>query len=249
MLAALEIREGQKVLLRQKAEEGAETKPYEFTVEAVSPDEILLFPVDRRLDISSVFTPGEIVIGTVPDDPPVQFQAVVIRARRIPMPMLVLSAPEQVAVVERRRYFRIRVLFDVKVAFLLEGGKISEFFEGTGVDISSMGLGVHLKFSVSRSIPHPNLHQQVLVLGSLPPVRYEFPTGLSFEAKGEIRNITEIPTGWRIGIMFTEIERRTQDLIVAWCFAFQRRLKREGLSLLNGEVVADETEVKGAWQR
>jgi hypothetical protein len=93
------------------------------------------------------------------------------------------------------------------------------------------------------------LQQQVLVTGSLPSVRPEFPNGLSFEASGEVRNITEMGTGWRVGIMFTSIERRTQDLIVAWCFAFQRRLKREGLPVLEGEVVLDENEVKEAWQR
>ena len=244
------LQRGQKVILRQRLGENAEGTPYEFVVEGVAPDEVLLLPADRNLDISSIFVPGEIVLGFVPGEPSYQFQAVVIRARRIPMPMLTLSAPEQVSVVERRRYFRIRVLFDAKIAFVLdEKGSLSEFFPATGVDIGSMGIGLHIKPFHPRPIPRPFVQQRVLVFGSLPPVRPEFQTGLNFEAKGEVRNITETETGWRIGIMFTEIERRMQDLIVAWCFAFQRRLRREGLPLLNGEVVVDEIEAKGAWQR
>jgi c-di-GMP-binding flagellar brake protein YcgR len=251
----------QKVIVRQRLGEGSEGQPYEFIVESVSPEEVLLLPVDEKVDIASVFTPGEIVIGFAPGDPPYQFQSVVIRVRRtylvrppslIPRPisMLLISAPEQVAVVERRRYFRVRVLFEAKVAFVLdEKGSITDFYPTTGLDISSMGVGLHIKPTPTCPIPRPLLQQQVLVTGSLPSVRPEFPDGLSFEASGEVRNITEMGTGWRVGIMFTSIERRTQDLIVAWCFAFQRRLKREGLPVLEGEVVLDENEAKEAWQR
>ncbi len=113
------LQSGQKIVLKQRLGENLEGTPYEFVVEGVALDEVLLFPADRKLDISTIFVPGEIVTGFVPGNPPYQFQAVVIRARRIPMPMLVLSAPEQVTVVERRRYFRIRVLFDAKIAFAL----------------------------------------------------------------------------------------------------------------------------------
>lgn len=244
------LQRGQKVVLKQRLGENLEGTPYEFVVEGAALDEVLLFPADRKLDISTIFVPGEIVTGFVPGNPPYQFQAVVIRARRIPMPMLVLSAPEQVTVVERRRYFRIRVLFDAKVAFILdEEGSLSGFFPATGVDISSMGVGLHVKPSYFRAVPRHSIQQRVIVLASLPPVRPEFATGLAFDAKGEIRNIAETEVGWRIGIMFTEIERRTQDLIVAWCFAFQRRLRREGLPILNGEIVTDEIEAKGAWQQ
>lgn len=244
------IQPGQKVILSQRLGENMEGTPHEFTVEGVSPDEILLLPVERNLDIFSIFIPGEIVTGFVPGDPPHQFQAVVIRARRIPMPMLMISAPEQVTVVERRRYFRVRVLFDAKVAFVMdEEGSLSDFFPATGLDISSMGIGLHLKPQPHRLVPRPAIHQKVHLIGLLPAVRPEYPKGLEFEARGEIRNITEMETGWRIGIMFTEVERRTQDLIVAWCFAFQRRIRREGLPLLEGEFAIDETEAKGAWQQ
>ncbi len=244
------IQPGQKIVLRQKLGENMEGTPHEFMVEGVAPDEILLLPVERNLDISTTFVPGEIVIGFIPGDPPYQFQAVVIRARRIPVPMLMISAPEQVTVVERRRYFRVRVLFDAKVAFVVsEEGSLSDFFPATGLDISSMGIGLHLKPLPHHLVPRPAIYQKVHVMVVLPPVRPEYPKGLKFEARGEIRNITERETGWRIGIMFTEVERRTQDLIVAWCFAFQRRIRREGLPLLNGELAIDEIEAKGAWQQ
>ena len=251
----------QKVILKQRLGQVQESQPYEFVVESISPHEVLLLPVDERVDLASIFTPGEIVTGFVPGDPPYQFQSVVIRVRRtylvrppslIPRPisMLLISAPERVAVVERRRYFRVRVLFDAKVAFVLdEKGSVTKFFPATGLDISSMGVGLHIKPSPSHPVPCLLLHQQVRVIGSLPSVRPDFPTGLLFEACGEILNINEMETGWRVGIMFTAIERRTQDLIVAWCFAFQRRLKREGLPILDGEVVLDEIEAKEAWQR
>jgi len=251
----------QKVIVRQRLGEGGEGQPYEFVVESVSPDEVLLLPVDEGIDIAKIFTPGEIVIGFVPGDPPYQFQSVVIRVRRtylvrppslIPrsISMLLISAPEQVSIVERRRYFRVRVLFEAKVAFVLdEKGSITNFYPATGLDISSMGVGLHIKPTHSTPLPCPSIQQQVLVTGSLPPVRPEFPYGLPFEARGEVRNITEMGTGWRVGIMFTSIDRRTQDLIVAWCFAFQRRLKREGLPILDGEVALDEIEAKEAWQR
>lgn len=251
----------QKVIVRQRLGEGNEGQPYEFVVESVSPNEVLLLPVDEKVDIAKIFTPGEIVTGFVPGDPPYQFQSVVIRVRKtylvrppslIPrsISMLLISAPEQVSIVERRRYFRVRVLFEAKVAFVLdEKGSITDFYPVTGLDISSMGVGLHIKPTHSIPIPRPSIQQQVLVTGSLPPVRPEFPYGLPFEARGEVRNITEMGTGWRVGIMFTSIDRRTQDLIVAWCFAFQRRLKREGLPILEGEVALDEIETKEAWQR
>ena len=251
----------QKVIMRQRLGEGNEGQPYEFVVESVSRDEVLLLPVDEKVNIAKIFTPGEIVTGFVPGGPPYQFQSVVIRVRKtylvrppslIPrsISMLLISAPEQVSIVERRRYFRVRVLFEAKVAFVLdEKGSTTDFYPATGLDISSMGVGLHIKPTPSNPIPCPSLQQQVWVTGSLPPIRPEFSNGLPFEARGEIRNITEMETGWRVGIMFTSIDRRTQDLIVAWCFAFQRRLKREGLPVLEGEVVLDETKVKEAWQR
>ncbi len=255
------LRRRQKVIVRQRLGEGSEGQPYEFVVESVSPDEVLLLPVDEGVDIAKIFTPSEIVAGFVPGDPLYQFQSVVIRARRtylvrppslIPrsISILLISAPEQVSIVERRRYFRLRVLFEAKVAFVLdEKGSITDFYPATGLDISSMGVGLHIKPTHSTPFPCPSIQQQVLVTGSLPPVRPEFPDGLLFEARGEVRNITEMGTGWRVGIMFTSIDRRTQDLIVAWCFAFQRRLKREGLPILDGEVALDEIEAKEAWRR
>lgn len=250
MTATFALRRNQKVILKQRLDESTEGQPYEFVVEAVDPDEVLLLPVETSVNAVNVLTPGEIVKGFVPGDPPYQFQSIVIRARKIPTPMVLISAPKQISVVERRRYFRLKVLFDAKVSFVLdEQGNTSELLPATGIDISSMGVGLHLKLSQHSRIPRPVIHQRVKVLGTLPPVQPEFSTGLSFEAEGEIRNITEIETGWRLGIMFTSVERRTQDLIVAWCFAFQRRLKREGLPLLNGEVVFEEIEVKGAQQR
>lgn len=246
----LELQRGQKVVIKQRLSEGKQGTECKCVVEGVSPDEVLLLPTEQTIDISSIFTPGEIVLGFVEDEPNYQFQAVVIRARRIPMPMLVISTPEEVSVVERRRYFRIKVLFDAQIAFVLdEKGLLSDFFPATGLDISSMGIGLHIKFSSRHPIPFPSLYQRVCVRGSLPPVRPEYPNGLPFEATGEIRNIAQLETGWRIGVMFTEIERRTQDLIVAWCFAFQRRLRREGLPILNGEVVFEENEAKEAWQQ
>jgi hypothetical protein len=56
----------QKVIVRQRLGEGSEGQPYEFIVESVSPEEVLLLPVDEKVDIASVFTPGEIVIGLCP---------------------------------------------------------------------------------------------------------------------------------------------------------------------------------------
>ncbi|MER3501550.1 MAG: hypothetical protein C4295_08790 [Candidatus Fervidibacterota bacterium] len=242
------LKPNQKVVLKRQT--GAE---YEFLVKAVSPEEVLLAPTDAWLDLPRLWIPGEIVTGIVQHDPPYQFQAVVIRARRIPLPMLLLSAPQQVTIVERRRYFRVRVLFSAKIAFLFgEEETPSQFYPATGLDISSMGVGLFLKRPFPPQCPLPFAlcpSQRLWVLGTLPPVHPEFPTELSFEAKGEIQNVTEMEAGWRIGVQFTAIDRRTQDLIVAWSFAFQRRLLREGLPILEGEATLDEFAEKEAWQR
>ncbi|GBC99012.1 Flagellar brake protein YcgR [bacterium HR17] len=176
----------------------------------------------------SVFEPGQIVVGYAQTPIRVyQFESVVLQSQSQPTPTVVIAMPDTLTPVQRRRFFRVEVLFVAQL--MSKDDPRAPAVSATGVDISAGGLGV----SVDRADLYPEFPQEigkpVRVVCALPPVEGELPEPTKVEAIGEIVWVTRHERWLRMGIAFIDIDPKVREHIVAWCFAFQRRLLRMGL--------------------
>ena len=223
------LRRGQKVVLEIKKDE--RVWRHTFVIDLASPERLFLTPLTEG-EVVSVYEVGSKVVCYIPT--PIrayQFESVVVQNQAGTVPCIVLECPEQLRPVQRRRFFRVKVLHLVKL-LPISGEKEATFdqpIEAYGTDINGGGVGIRLDF---RKIP-PTLrlreHQRLKLFISLPPVEKAFPQGLAVEVVGEILWMRRNGQALRIGIAFTNIDRKLQERIIAWCFAYQCKLLRLGL--------------------
>jgi c-di-GMP-binding flagellar brake protein YcgR len=223
------LRRGQKVVLETK--KGERVWRHTFVIDHASPELLFLTPLTEG-EVVSVYEVGDKVLCYIPT--PVrayQFESVVVQNRLDTVPYIVLERPEQLRPVQRRRFFRVRVLHSVKLLPISNENEASldQPVEAYGTDINGGGVGIRLDL---RKIP-PTFqlreHQRLKLIISLPPVEKAFPQGLTAELVGEILWIRHNGRSLRIGIAFTNIDRKLQERVIAWCFAYQCKLLRLGL--------------------
>lgn len=223
------LQRGQRVVLESLIEE--QVQRHTFVVDIVLPNQIFLTPLTEG-EIVSLYKPESCVRGYILT--PVrtyQFESSVIQSRRFPSPFVVIETPRKIAPVQRRRFFRIRTLYTVQLLPLSNDGKpsLDQPLEVYGTDINGGGVGVRVDL---KKIP-PSIrlreHQMLRLTIKLPPIEKVFPEGLSIETLGEIVWARQNGRTMRVGIAFTSIDKRTQERIIAWCFAYQCRLIRLGL--------------------
>jgi c-di-GMP-binding flagellar brake protein YcgR len=223
------LRRGQKVVLETK--KGERVWRHTFVIDLALPERLFLTPLTEG-EVISVYEEGSSVVGYIPT--PVrayQFESMVVQNQSGAVPYIVLERPEQLQPVQRRRFFRVRVFHSVKLLPISNGNEATfdQPIEAYGTDINGGGVGIRLD---SRKIP-PNFqlreHQRLKLVISLPPVEKAFPQGLRAELVGEILWIRRNGQSLRIGIAFTNIDRKLQERIIAWCFAYQCKLLRLGL--------------------
>lgn len=223
------FRRGQKVVLEKKRDEKVFRNT--FIVDLVLPQQLFLTPLTEG-NVASVYEVGSKVVCYIPT--PVrayQFESVIIQNRLGASPYLVIAYPQQVRPVQRRRFFRVRVLHSVKLMPILNGSEttLEQPIEVYGTDINGGGVGIRVDF---RKIPLTldfREHQRLKLFLSLPPVEKAFPEGLVVEVVGEILWMRRNGQWLHLGIAFTNIDRRLQERIIAWCFAYQCKLFRFGL--------------------
>jgi c-di-GMP-binding flagellar brake protein YcgR len=223
------LRRGQKVVLETKKDE--RVWRHTFVIDLTSPERLFLAPLTEG-EVISVYEEGSSVVCYILT--PIrayQFESLVVQNQSGTVPYIVLERPEQLRPVQRRRFFRVRVLYSVKL-LPISNGKEANFdqpIEAYGTDINGGGVGIRLDF---RKIP-PTLqlreHQRIKLVIFLPPVEKAFPQGLAAEVIGEILWMRRNGQALRIGIAFTNIDRSLQERIIAWCFAYQCKLLRLGL--------------------
>ncbi len=223
------LRRGQKVVL--EAKKGERVWRHTFVIDFTSPELLFLTPLTEG-EVVSIYEVGDKVVCYIPT--PVrayQFESTVVQNRSDTVPYIVLERPEQLRPVQRRRFFRVRVLHSVKLLPISDENEASldQPVEAYGTDINGGGVGIRLDL---RKIP-PTLqlreHQRLKLVISLPPVEKAFPQGLKAELVGEILWIRHNGRSLRIGIAFTNIDRKLQERVIAWCFAYQCKLLRLGL--------------------
>jgi len=223
------LRRGQKVVLEMKKDE--RIWRHTFIIDIASPEQLLLTPLTEG-EVISVYEVGNKVVCYIPT--PIrayQFESEVIQNRSGAVSYIALKCPEQLRPVQRRRFFRVRVFHLVKLLPISGRNEMTfdQPIEAYGTDINGGGVGISLDF---RKIP-PTLqlreYQRLKLIISLPPVEKAFPQGLTAEVVGEILWMRRNGQALRIGIAFTNIDRRLQERIIAWCFAYQCKLLRLGL--------------------
>jgi len=223
------LRRGQKVVLEMRKDE--RVWRHTFVIDLASPERLFLTPLTEG-EVVSIYEVGSKVVCYIPT--PIrayQFESEVMQNQSGAVSYIVLKRPEQLRPVQRRRFFRVRVLHSVKLVPIFSVGQEphSPEIEAYGTDINGGGVGVRLDL---RKIP-PTLqlreHQRLKLIISLPPVEKAFPQGLEVEVVGEVLWMRRNGQALRIGIAFTNIDRKLQERIIAWCFAYQCKLLRLGL--------------------
>ncbi len=223
------LRRGQRVVLEVVNED--QVRRNTFVVEEVQPTQIQLTPLTEG-DVLPLYAPGVPVRGYFPT--PVrayQFESVVRSCQFAPNPSLVLDPPQNLRPVQRRRFFRVRVLHRAQLQPLPVGHeeKTMPLIEAFATNINAGGIGVWVELRRLPTALTWRLHQRFRLSIFLPPVEREFPEGLKVETIGELIWMSQSDRYLRLGIAFTDIDRRTQERIIAWCFAYQRRLLQRGL--------------------
>lgn len=223
------IRRGQRVVL--ETVKNGQIWRHTFVIDIVLPQQLFLTPLTEG-DFISLYEPEIQVRGYIPT--PIrayQFESRVIQSRRLPSPYIAIEFPERIFPIQRRHFFRVRALLSVQLLPLSNSGEpvLENPIEVNGTDINGGGVGVRLDLrKLPQGVQFQN-HQRVQLTISLPAVEKTFPKGLTFEATGEIVWTRQNGRTMHLGIAFTSIDRRTQEQVISWCFAYQRRLIRLGL--------------------
>jgi len=223
------LRRGQRVVLETVNDDRIQR--HTFVVDLVLPQQVFLTPLTEG-DIVSVYKPQSSVRGYIPT--PVrayQFESVLIQSRKEPTPLVVIALPEKFIPVQRRRFFRVKALLRVQVVPLSQEGEplVQQPIEVYGTDVNAGGVRLRIDL---RKLPkglHFHEHQRMKLTILLPPVENRFPSGLEVEAVSEVVWVHQNRRALHMGVTFTSIDRRLQERIVSWCFAYQCRLIRLGL--------------------
>ncbi|MCS7263447.1 MAG: PilZ domain-containing protein [Armatimonadetes bacterium] len=223
------LRRGQRIVLESVHDEKVQRNT--FVVDFVLPQQIFLTPLTEG-EVVSFYEPESCVRGYIPT--PVrtyQFESKVIQSKRLPSPFVAIDVPKEIVPVQRRRFFRIHALHSVQMIPLSNNGEplLDQPLEVYGTDINGGGVGLRVDLRKIPSSLQLREHQKLLMKISLPSIEKTFQNGLSFETVGEVVWIRQNGKTLRLGVAFTSIERRLQERIVAWCFAFQCKLIRMGL--------------------
>jgi len=204
---------------------GDRVVPQVFVVEAVTADRVELCP--QGVNLSAPLPPtGSRVLGFIATPTRVyQFESTVLASTEKPEPTVTLEFPKAIVPLQRRQTFRLQVLHTVTLADPEGQWQI----EATGVDIGAGGVGIRWKTKGKEPSPPFFMHSRLHLTITLPPAEAEFPKGLQVKAVGEIVWKRREEQGRRVGIAFVDIDRKERERLIAWCFAFQRRLLRLGL--------------------
>lgn len=223
---------GRRVFLERLR--GDQLERFAFYIADVKIDRLSLTALTRSDAILSL-SPGETVKGYIPAPMRIyQFDAKVLEHSPHPSMPLVLSMPEVLIPVQRRHFVRVNGLYEAEIAPIDAKGQVGSFLPVIGVDIGGEGAGLRV---FQRRLP-PSFPLQIgqifFVRLSLPSISPDFPEGLTLETKGTL--VTLVPEQdelhsdrFRVGLAFLGMDSKTRERIVAWCFAFQRRLLRQGL--------------------
>ncbi len=232
------LRRGQQVVLELVAEERVHRNT--FVVYRAQPEETELVPLTEG-DILRYYAPNSSVRGyIITAGRAYQFESKVLATFVAPEPSLIIATPQQLNPVQRRRFFRVRVLYPVVLQPLPEDrsdtghgtedkGEEGETFEAFGTDVNAGGIGVRIDVRRVPSASQWRVHQRFYLRFTLPAVPPKFSEGLPVETVSEIVWVAPGEGYLRVGLAFTNIDRTLQERIVAWCFAFQRRLMQLGL--------------------
>jgi len=223
------LQRGRRIVL--ETVQGERVWRHTFVIDIVLPQRLLLTPLTEG-DIVPIYEPERHVRGYIPT--PVRaykFESKVVQSQRLPSPFVVIELPKEISPVQRRHFFRIRTLFSVQLLPLSGSGEpcLERPIEVYGTDINGGGVGVRLDL---RRLPQGvrlQQHQRLCLTVSLPAVEKAFPSGLTFDAVGEVVWTRMDGQVMCLGIAFTSIDRKVQERIVSWCFAYQCRLIRLGL--------------------
>lgn len=178
----------------------------------------LLTAIPMRAGVVLPIHSGEVLnIHFIYKDEVYSFETLVLGRRLIPIPVLELSRPSEIKKIQRRRYVRLRVNFDVD--FRLVNSIEPGYDKGMTVDISGGGL----QFTTKKELSVDDIIELRVSL----PGRYPLET-LARVVRVEKSNPKT--TNYSIGAEFENLRESQRDLVIAFVFEKQREILKKGLT-------------------
>ena len=181
----------------------------EMTVMAIYDEELI--PLRKNLPVDVYFN-GEHAVY--------KFKSKVKKRYKDPIPLIVLSIPQEIKRIQRRQYFRLKVNKNIyyKLAKNDEDKQKKEDYKKTQiVDISGGGV----KMVLNNDLKKGDIIQILLKIDCLKQT----------PITGKVVRFITSEDGYTkfAGIKFIDIKRSIQDKIIGWIFDYQRDLRRRGL--------------------
>lgn len=142
------------------------------------------------------------------------FVSQILRRVTEPIPIFIIVYPDQVFKVQRREYYRIPIVKEIKYQIIGQEG-LSKMYKGYMLNLSGGGILLRTK---SKLYPHT----KVLLTLELAQEKMKVPAKV-------VRFVEEDKNDYRISLEFFDISERERDRIIAFVYKLQREMRRKGL--------------------
>ncbi len=134
-----------------------------------------------------------------------------------PVTLLVLEIPDKVKRIQRRKFFRLKILEDVYYRLYKKCGYGHEFIKSKMLDISGGGIKILVNKDFMKG-------DKLEIMLTIEPLK-----GKTINA--EIVRIDNIEKNTEkiAGLKFLDIDQEIQDEIISWMFNYQRKLGKKGM--------------------
>ncbi|WP_448589594.1 flagellar brake protein [Thermodesulfobium sp.] len=204
--------------------------PYASLISFLDNNEVLWIETPMKQGYPLILTSGDLVLINIKKGKIIyQFQGLILERKREPntnLFLFALNAAKEVKKIERRQFFRLPVVLDVKLTIKKDiKDKDSINFKGKTKDLSGGGVKVVFKLSDYKEIIKL-IKEENLVF-----IEFEIDKKKKINQKIKFVNSytdNESKIGF-ISFCFENIPRGVQDSIIRFLFAKQREMKQKGI--------------------
>ncbi len=198
--------------IKIEVKEGPYQGGYTSKIADIFSDSIGIVTPYMQEEIVSLRIGLEIEVFLTGDRAAYRFDSRIVDRKRDEVPLLIISLPENIIRIQRRDYFRIDVNKGIKYRRVDED---EEYRETTTADISGGGV----KMAVNEKLENDTIVE----------VKLDIPGLKEIPLQARVVNQYNLPGGRAVGIEFTDINIKQQDIIIGWMFDYQRNLRNKGL--------------------
>ncbi|KZN95871.1 flagellar brake protein [Aeribacillus pallidus] len=178
------------------------------------------FPINSKTG-KTVFLPnGTELVATFVNSQkkPYKFRTKVLGKKKDNLPMIMLQAPEYMEEIQRRQFVRIETAVDVAIHAINQ-----EFAPFTTVtnDISAGGISIIIPNGVDVPL-NENIHIYMVLTFMDGTIEY-------YKVTGKALRVVEAEHHKLASIAFINIDEKTQQKLIRFCFEQQLQMKKKGI--------------------